>query len=144
MDTLTAQCAHSISTRCVQIASHSQLHHHISHRSQEFNLSRLHMFYAATVACSSQMSSLTPSLTPPPVHMPCNDGVEQEGTRECAHKVCAARRRVLHPLAHQSARKQVLQSVAQCLLPFSHTVPPHASRARHSSTLLRPCRCHQY
>jgi hypothetical protein len=28
---------HSISTRCAQIASHSQLHNHISHRSQEFN-----------------------------------------------------------------------------------------------------------
>jgi hypothetical protein len=48
---------HSISTRCAQIASHSQLHYHISHRSQEFNLFRLHLFYAATVACSSQMSS---------------------------------------------------------------------------------------
>ena len=48
---------HSISTRCAQIASHSQLHHHISHRSQEFNLFRLHLFYAATVACTSQMSS---------------------------------------------------------------------------------------
>ena len=37
--------------------SHSQLHHHISHRSQEFNLFRLHLLYAATVACTSQMSS---------------------------------------------------------------------------------------
>ena len=48
---------HSISTRCAQIASHLQLHHRISHRSQEFNLFRLHLFYAATVACTSQMSS---------------------------------------------------------------------------------------
>ena len=48
---------HSISTRCAQIASHSQLHHHISHRSQEFNLFKLHLFYAATVACTSLMSS---------------------------------------------------------------------------------------
>ena len=37
--------------------SHSQLHHHISHRSQEFNLFRLHLLYAATVGCTSQMSS---------------------------------------------------------------------------------------
>jgi hypothetical protein len=48
---------HSISTRCAQIASHFQLHHRISHRSQEFNLFRLHLFYAAKVACTSQMSS---------------------------------------------------------------------------------------
>ena len=49
---------HSISTRCAQIASaHLQLHHRISHRSQEFNLLRLHLIYAATVACTSQMSS---------------------------------------------------------------------------------------
>ena len=48
---------HSISMRCAQIASHSQLHHRISHRSQEFNLFRFHPFYVATLARSSQMSS---------------------------------------------------------------------------------------
>jgi len=35
--------------------------------------------------------------------------------------------------AHQRARKQAPQSVAQWLLPFSHTVPPPASLTRHSS-----------
>jgi hypothetical protein len=37
--------------------------------------------------------------------------------------------------AHQRARKQAPQSVAQWLLPFSHTVPPRSSRTRPS----RPC-----
>jgi hypothetical protein len=32
--------------------------------------------------------------------------------------------------AHQRARKQAPQSVAQWLLPFSHTVPPRSSRTR--------------
>ena len=35
---------HSISMRGAQIASHSQLHHHISHRGQEFNCFRLQLF----------------------------------------------------------------------------------------------------
>jgi hypothetical protein len=33
------------------------VHHNIIHRSQEFNLFRFHLFYSATVACTSQMSS---------------------------------------------------------------------------------------
>ena len=45
------------------------------------------------------------------------------------HGYCAPR---TSALAHQRVRKQTPQSVAQWLLPFSHTVRPHASGGRAS------------
>jgi hypothetical protein len=46
----------SISMRFAQIASRARLHHHIGHRSQEFNLFRLQLLFAATVAWSSRVT----------------------------------------------------------------------------------------
>ena len=50
---LSLLSAHSISMRFAQIATRARLHHHIGHRSQEFNLFRLQLFFATTVAWSS-------------------------------------------------------------------------------------------
>ena len=58
---------HSMSKRCAQVASHSQLHHH-SHRSQEFNLFRPELFYAATVACGSRIWPQRLCLSVSPTH----------------------------------------------------------------------------
>ena len=58
-----------------------------------------------------------------------------------AHIRGEAQQRIGHALAQQSARKKVPQSVAQWLLPFSHTVtPPSSSRLRTPAVLdLQPC-----
>ena len=50
---LSLLSAHSISMRFAQIATRARLYHHVGHRSQEFNLFRLQLFFATTVAWSS-------------------------------------------------------------------------------------------
>ena len=90
-----------------------------------------------------QPNVFTPSwLKPPPLPMPRSDGwltVVSKSAHGNSHIRGARQRRIGHPLAHQRVRKQTPQSVDQWLLPFSHTVRPHASRTRHSSTSFRPC-----
>ena len=50
---LSLLSAHSISMRFAQIATRARLYRHVGHRSQEFNLFRLQLFFATTVAWSS-------------------------------------------------------------------------------------------
>ena len=53
---LSLLSAHSISMRFAQIATRARLHHHIGQRSQEFNLLRLQLLFAVTIAWSSRVT----------------------------------------------------------------------------------------
>ena len=79
----------------------------------------------ASAVCVVFCSSLAPVW-----RAPANTKTRDYRTFESAHRAqtaCAP--------AHQRARKQAPQSVAQWLLPFSRNVPPRSSHTRPSSTL---------
>ena len=88
-----------------------------------------------------QPNIFTPSLKPPPVFHAFAMMLVSKSAHGNAHIRGEAQQRIGHTLAQQSARKKVPQSVAQWLLPFSHTVtPPSSSRLRTPAVLdLQPC-----
>ena len=117
----------SMSKRCAQIASHSQLHHHISHRSQEFNLFRLELFYAATVACGSLMSSHYPRSL---YLCPCLQVVivVSKSTMQSAHKGCTSAERWIRSSTPkcENAGAAIGCSMASTVLPHCPSSPlPH-------------------
>ena len=100
---------------------------------EHINVRSIHLLCRPPQARTAAVTHLpsAPSAHPVPVwRARANTKTRDYRTFESAHRAqtaCAP--------AHQRARKQAPQSVAQWLLPFSHTVPPRSSRVRPSSTL---------
>ena len=100
---------------------------------EHINLRSVHLLCRPQQARTAAVTHLpsAPSAHPVPV---CR-ARENTETRDYRTFESAHRAQTTCAPARQQARKQVPQSVAQWLLPFSHTIPPRSSCTRPSSTL---------
>jgi len=100
---------------------------------EHINLRSIHLLCRPPQARTAAVTHLpsAPSAHPVPVW---RAGVNTK-TRDYRTFESARRAQTTCAPAHQQARKQAPQSVAQWLLPFCHTAPPCSSHTRPSSTL---------
>jgi hypothetical protein len=100
---------------------------------EHINLRSIHLLCRPPQARTAAVTHLpsAPSAHPVPVW---RAGVNTK-TRDYRTFESARRAQTTCAPAHQQARKQAPQSVAQWLLPFSRNAPPRSSHTRPSSTL---------